>query len=256
VQLPFNFQLLHTAFNARAIAALIVQYELALPQGAWPNWVLGNHDNPRIATRIGRPQARVAAMLLLTLRGTPTLYYGDEVGMCDVSIAPDHVQDPCEKNLPGLGLGRDPCRTPMQWDGSVHAGFTSGEPWLPVAPDYLSVNASVQSHESTSLMRLYQELLKLRKAHRALSMGNYAPFAADGDLLAYVRETPDERILVVLNLGSQAGALSLESLGCEGRVLLSSYLDRNDEELPRRMVLRPDEGVIAALSAASRSTTE
>jgi alpha-glucosidase len=195
-------------------------------------------------------------MLLLTLRGTPTLYYGDEVGMRDVSIAPNQVQDPCEKNLPGLGLGRDPCRTPMQWDGSVHAGFTVGEPWLPVSPDYPSVNASAELRNPTSLLRLYQELLKLRKAHRALSMGNYAPLAADGDLLAYVRETSDERILVVLNLGSQAEALSLESLGCGGRVLLSSFLDRNDEKLDGRVVLRPAEGVIAALSAASRSTAE
>ncbi len=256
VHLPFNFQLFHTAFNARAIAELIGQYELALPQGAWPNWVLGNHDNPRIATRVGRAQARVAAMLLLTLRGTPTLYYGDEIGMRDVAIAPHQVQDPCEKNLSGLGLGRDPCRTPMQWDGSVHAGFTAGDPWLPVSPDYPSVNAGAQLRDSTSLLRLYQELLQLRRTHRALSMGNYAPLAADGDLLAYVRETPDERILVVLNLGSQAGALSFDSVGCSGRVLLSSFLDRNNETLAGKVDLRPAEGVIAALSAASRSNSE
>jgi alpha-glucosidase len=209
---------------------------------------LGNHDNPRVATRVGRAQARVAAMLLLTLRGTPTLYYGDEIGMRDVAIAPYQVQDPCEKNLPGLGIGRDPCRTPMQWDGSVHAGFTVGEPWLPVSPDYLSVNASAQLGDSTSLLRLYQELLKLRRAHRALSMGNYAQLAADGDLLAYVRETPDERMLVVLNLGSHPGALSFDSLGCSGRVLLSSFLDRNNEKLAGTVDLRPAEGVIALLS--------
>jgi alpha-glucosidase len=86
VQLPFNFQLLQSAWEARAIAALIDRYEDALPQGGWPNWVLGNHDNPRIASRVGAPQARVAAMLLLTLRGTPTMYYGDELGMANVSI--------------------------------------------------------------------------------------------------------------------------------------------------------------------------
>ena len=256
VQLPFNFQLFHTAFNARAIAALIDEYERALPHGGWPNWVLGNHDNPRIASRIGRAQARVAAMLLLTLRGTPTLYYGDEIGMLDVSIAAEQVRDPFEKNVPGMGLGRDPCRTPMQWDGSAHAGFTVGEPWLPVSDDYASVNASVQSGDPTSHLCLYRELLKLRKAHRALSIGAYAPFAAAGDLLAYVRQTSDERFLVALNLGAQASVLSLEPLLGSGRVLLSTHLDRKNEEVANRVSLRPSEGVIAVLSAGSRSSAK
>ena len=98
--------------------------------------MLGNHDKPRIASRVGRAQARVAAMLLLTLRGTPTLYYGDEIGMQDVPIPPERVQDPFEKNVPGIGLGRDPERTPMQWNAAPNAGFTDGTPWLPLADDY------------------------------------------------------------------------------------------------------------------------
>jgi alpha-glucosidase len=101
--LPFNFQLIFAAWSARGIARLVGEYEAALPPGGWPNWVLGNHDQKRIATRIGAAQARVAAMLLLTLRGTPTLYYGDEIGMENVPIPPDQVQDPWEKNEPGLG---------------------------------------------------------------------------------------------------------------------------------------------------------
>src|SRR5574341_986768 len=113
-----------------------------LPSYAWPNWVLGNHDKPRIATRIGAAQARVAAMLLLTLRGTPTMYYGDEIGMHDVSISPDQVRDPFEKNVPGLGLGRDPARTPMQWCDEDSAGFTNGKPWLPVADDSKASNVA------------------------------------------------------------------------------------------------------------------
>jgi alpha-glucosidase len=84
--LPFNFQLILTAWNAREIARLIEEYEQALPDGGWPNWVLGNHDQPRIAARVGAAQARVAAMLLLSLRGTPTMYYGDELGLGRVAI--------------------------------------------------------------------------------------------------------------------------------------------------------------------------
>ena len=85
VHLPFNFQLLQTTWKADAIAKVIADYEAALPPDAWPNWVLGNHDQPRIAHRVGVRQARVAAMLLLTLRGTPTMYYGDEIGMTNVA---------------------------------------------------------------------------------------------------------------------------------------------------------------------------
>ena len=102
-QMPFNFALLSTLWSARSIERIIAEYERALPAGAWPNWVLGNHDRPRVASRVGPEQARVAAMLLLTLRGTPTLYYGDEIGMHQVAIAPDQVRDPFEKNVPGIG---------------------------------------------------------------------------------------------------------------------------------------------------------
>src|SRR5262249_11408938 len=155
------------------LATLIEEYEAALPPGGWPNWVLGNHDKSRIASRIGVDQARVAAMLLLTLRGTPTLYYGDEQGMLNVTIPPERVQDPLEKNVPGLGLGRDGCRTPMQWNGTKNAGFTSGLPWLPIDDDYPIVNVESQSVDPTSILTLYHRLIALRRAHGALAYGDY-----------------------------------------------------------------------------------
>jgi alpha-glucosidase len=123
--LPFNFQLLELPWDSRQIAPAIDEYEGALPAGGWPNWVLGNHDKTRMASRVGKSQARVAAMLLLTLRGTPTLYYGDEIGMQDVPIPPEQVQDPQGLNMPDKNLSRDPARTPMQWDTSENAGFTT-----------------------------------------------------------------------------------------------------------------------------------
>src|SRR3954470_23616577 len=122
--MPSNMHLISTPWEPRALAALIEEYERVLPEGAWPNWVLGNHDRSRVASRVGPAQARVAAMLLFTLRGTPTLYYGDELGMHDVDIPPERVQDPFERNVPGRGLGRDPQRTPMQWNAQPHAGFS------------------------------------------------------------------------------------------------------------------------------------
>jgi alpha-glucosidase len=252
VHLPFNFQLLQSQWNARSIAALIDQYEHALPPGGWPNWVLGNHDNPRIASRVGLPQARVAAMLLLTLRGTPTLYYGDEIGMVNVPIPPDRIRDPLEMNVPGVGLGRDPYRTPMQWDGSPHAGFSVAEPWLPISDDCAIVNVQAEDADRESILSLYRRLLHLRRTHPALSVGNYEPVATTGDLLAYVRRARGDHFLVALNLGEGPYALSLASLGMAGRTVLSTYLDREDSVPAAEISLRANEGVIVALVSTGR----
>jgi alpha-glucosidase len=189
--LPFNFQLIELPWDARGIARAVAAYEAALPPGAWPNWVLGNHDRSRVASRVGDAQARVAAMLLLTLRGTPTLYQGDEIGLRDVPIPPELVQDPWERNIPGLGYGRDPERTPMQWDASPNAGFTTGTPWLPVADDYACVNVDAQRDDPTSMLTLHRRLIALRRAEPALAVGSWTSVEAEGDLLAYLREHGD-----------------------------------------------------------------
>ena len=250
VHLPFNFQLLQADWDAEHIAGLIREYEAALPQGGWPNWVLGNHDNHRIATRVGLPQARVAAMLLLTLRGTPTLYYGDEIGMRDVPIPPELVQDPFEKRVPGMGVGRDPERTPMQWEDSANAGFTQGKPWLPIAEDYPVVNVAAQMDDHRSMLALYTRLLRLRREEPALSRGSWSLLVQTGDVLAYERRHRDRRLLVALNLGDQPHAVMFPEGIPEGRVLLSTYLDRDGEVIGRELDLRADESLILELGAA------
>jgi alpha-glucosidase len=242
--MPFNFQLVVLPWDARRIAAAVAQYEASLPPGGWPNWVLGNHDKPRIATRVGAAQARVAAVLLLTLRGTPTMYYGDEIGMRDVAIPPDRVQDPYERNVPGRG--RDPVRTPMQWDDTPGAGFTTGAPWLPLAEEHRLVNVARQQRDPASLLVLYRRLLALRRAEPALSVGEYRPLEAGRDLLAYVREHEGRRLLVGLNLGSHPETLPLA--GVRGRIVLSTYLDRHAEPLGADLRLRADEGVVCELA--------
>jgi alpha-glucosidase len=245
--LPFNFQLIRLPWNAREIAAAVERYEALLPSYAWPNWVLGNHDKSRIATRVGPAQARVAAMLLLTLRGTPTMYYGDEIGMHDVPIGSDRVQDPFEKNVPGLGLRRDPERTPMQWSGDEHAGFTSGRPWLPISEDYQTVNVALEQSQSSSMLTLYRRLIELRRTESALSVGEFASLPADDDLMAYVRKIDARRLLVVLNFSPKTKSFSLSALRCRGSLLLSTYLDRGREELQDTIALRADEGTISEL---------
>jgi alpha-glucosidase len=244
LQLPFNFQLIRLPWRARALGEAIEAYEAMLPTFGWPNWVLGNHDKSRVASRVGAAQARVAAMMLLTLRGTATLYYGDEIGMCDVPIPPERVRDPFERNVPGLGLGRDPERTPMQWDGTARAGFTTGEPWLPVAGDSRSVHVAGQRDDPRSLLTLYRRLLALRRAEPALAVGPFAPLRATGDLLAWVRKDGDRRFLVVLNLGSAPASYAPPVLDLDGEVVLSTHLDRDGERVRRGLELRADEGIV------------
>jgi alpha-glucosidase len=245
--LPFNFSLLETAWHARQIARLIGDYEALLPPGGWPNWVLGNHDRPRIASRVGPAQARIAATLLLTLRGTPTVYYGDEIGIPQVPIAPDQVRDPFEKNVPGIGVGRDGARTPMQWDGTRFAGFSDTTPWLPLAPDATSENVANQQAESTSMLNLHRRLIALRRTRPALTAGSYKPVVAQGDLLLYVRELGADRVLVALNLGSDATSVDFTSIHFRGRVLVSSFADRDGEALTGSIDLRGDEGLVIEL---------
>jgi alpha-glucosidase len=253
VHLPFNFQLIELPWHARAIADAIDRYEELLPSYGWPNWVLGNHDNPRIASRIDAAQARVAAMLLLTLRGTPTLYYGDEIGMHNVPIPPDRVQDPFEKNVPGLGLGRDPARTPMQWSSLVNAGFTSDTPWLPIAEDYTLRNVDAQSADEKSMLALVRKLIELRRREASLSIGEYVAAPASGDLLSYSRHFDKAPCwFIILNFGTEAAIFSNEATSSEaaqvhGQIALSTHLDREGERVRGQVTLRPDEGVLVRL---------
>ncbi|HEX3096628.1 MAG TPA: alpha-amylase family glycosyl hydrolase [Usitatibacter sp.] len=247
--LPFNFQLIAAKWDAAQVARLITEYEAALPAGAWPNWVLGNHDQHRIATRVGPGQARVAAMLLLTLRGTPTLYYGDEIGMHDVTIPPDQVQDPFEKNVPGRGLGRDPERSPMQWSSAANAGFTGVAPWLPVADDFGRVNVEAQRDDPRSVLTLYSRLIALRRGEPALEVGRFEAARVASDVLAYVRSSRkgESDFLVALNFGPETRRLSGVP---RGTIAISTHLDRAGERLGGDVELRPDEGLVIRLAGA------
>ncbi len=178
-----------------------------MPPGGWPNWVLGNHDRPRSATKRGSAQARVAAMLLLTLRGTPTLYYGDELGMENGDISPDRVRDPRELREPGLGLGRDPVRTPMAWDDSPHGGFTTGEPWLPPGAGWQKRNVAGELADPASMLSFHRALLAIRRTSPALTTGSIRLIETAGAVLAYEREEDGERMVIALKPERHARSL-------------------------------------------------
>ena len=242
LHLPFNFALLSARWDAREVARIIDAYEAALPRDGWPNWVLGNHDRARIASRVGQAQARVAAMLLLTLRGTPTCYYGDEIAMHDVVIPPDRVRDPLERNMPGLGLGRDGCRSPMQWDAGRFAGFSGVEPWLPLAGDFRAANVDNQRKDPASIFSLYRALIRLRRNTAALTQGAYRPVHAAGALLLYWRERSAERLLVALNFGDEPARAEID--GLHGHVVVSTHCDRVGVLVGGAVDLRPNEGIV------------
>lgn len=242
VHLPFNFQLIENAWDAAALRRVIGDYEASLPPHGWPNWVIGSHDAPRIAARVGEAQARVAAMLLLTLRGTPTLYQGDELGIGRVDIPPDRIRDPQDLRQPGIGIGRDRSRTPMPWDASHHAGFTTGEPWLPLNPDWTTRNVAAQARDAGSMLALYRRLLALRRAHDALSVGEFTLAEGEADVLAYERRHGSERLFVMLNLSSAPRRAILPEGTRVGEVLAAT--------LPPRALdgsLLADEGLIVRL---------
>lgn len=211
------------------------------PSGHW----LGTWASSKPTGARSRHPAR-ACVLLLTLRGTPTIYQGEEIGMSDVSIPPELVQDPWEKNVPGLGLGRDPVRTPIPWSQERNSGFTEGKPWLPVENGTTGLNVAAQSQDPTSLLSFYRAILRLRRAELALAAGDIAIVEASEAILAYERRHNGRRLLVALNFRSEAATMPLAKAG---RILLSSYPDQTRVlREGSRLELRPNEGVVFELA--------
>jgi alpha-glucosidase len=238
--LPFNFQLLQCAWTADELAKTIDDYLKALPAGAWPNWVLGNHDKPRIASRIGVKKARAAAVLLFSLPGTLTVYYGEEIGMQDVQIPADEVQDPAEKRQPGIGMGRDPERTPMPWDSSPLCGFSAATPWLPIGDINKGVNVKQSEDRPDSMLMLYKRLLRLRRAEPALFSARLEEISSTDGVLRFVRLDDTHRYIVAVNLSEESRTLDIKT----GIISACTDQQREGELVRYAMNLKPAEAVI------------
>ena len=248
LHMPFNFTLMPLEWDAQTFRTTIQRYYDALPEGAWPNFVIGSHDEHRFATRYGPENTRTAAMLLLTLWGTPTWYYADELGMQDVPIPPEKEQDPHGLRVPGHGLGRDPERTPMQWSDAPNAGFTPAgvEPWLPLADDYRTVNVAAQEADPASHLNTIKRLLRLRRELPTLHDAGAFAFidGLPGDVLAYTRTRAAETILVVLNFAGGAHTLDLSAWGQSAELLLATGPDRPLHADLAALALAPHEGLL------------
>lgn len=243
--MPFNFLLMATQWDPVRIRATVESVLWNVPVGGWTNWTLGNHDEIRLATRVGEDQARLAALLLLTLRGTPFLYYGDELAMRDVEIPFESKKDPWGIRV--NFLSRDGARTPMRWDGSADGGFALGKagshPWLPLGPDVATVNVESELGDPDSMLNLYRRILDFRRRSLALRRGSYLTHPSSNEhLLVYRRESDDETITVALNFGSAPTELEFRA----GRVMISTADPQRDDEFRKKLTLAGGEGVIVA----------
>jgi alpha-glucosidase len=240
LHLNFNFPFLHQQFEASALRDVVERTEAALGPERWPVYTAGNHDVSRFPTRwCGGDERRVrlALVMLLTLRGTPFLYYGDELGMEDVGIPPDRVRDPLFHRFPGLRRHRDPERTPMLWRDTPGAGFTAPgvEPWLPAGDTARSVEA--QLRDPASVLRLCRRLLALRRGSIDLLDGAYRSLETPEGVWAYRRS---ERTTVALNFGTAPALVP----GVSGAVVLSTEAGREGAASGPELRLGPCEGVI------------
>jgi alpha-glucosidase len=251
LHMAFNFAFLYCPWEARAFASAVERWELLLGQDLWPNYTLSNHDQPRAYGRYSRggdaeARARVAAALLLTLRGTPFLYYGEELGMGNGRIPRARLQDPVGKRYWPFHPGRDPERTPMQWSSAPQAGFSTQEPWLPLNPDWRTRNVEAQRSDPRSLFHWYRRLLRLRREQPALHRGSFRVLPQPSPhVFGYVRQHGGQRITVLLNFSSQPQPVRLEA-GATWRVLLASSGLEPGEVLPGERLELPGDGVLLA----------
>ncbi|HEX3327101.1 MAG TPA: alpha-amylase family glycosyl hydrolase [Actinomycetota bacterium] len=243
LHMVFNFGLLGVRWNAQAIVDLVREIEAVLPEHAWPNWVLGNHDEPRVATRLGPELARIALMLQLTLRGSPTLFYGDELCLPAARVAPDEIVDPWGSQSPDLS--RDPARSPMPWTAAKDGGFCPPgiKPWLPLVPGSDRLCVAAQEEDPSSFLSLTKQLLAVRRGSAALRSGDYDSLAAIDDCVVFERRAGNDRRIVVLNLTNEARQVELAALD-NARIEISTTGARRDEGLGGLLMLSRWEGCV------------
>jgi alpha-glucosidase len=240
LHLAFNFPFVYAGFDAK-LADVVAATEALLPEGAWPVWTGSNHDAGRFPTRWcggddGR--ARLALTALLTLRGTPVLYYGDEIGMTEVELGPEHLRDPVGLRRWPEDAGRDPMRTPMQWSAEAGGGFTDATavPWLPLG-DHRSRNVEDQRGEPDSILTFTRELIALRRRLPALRSGPYRRLESPEGSWAWQR---GDAVTVALNLSGRQVVLPEAT----GTVAVSSAGSRAGERVAGGLALEPWEGVV------------
>lgn len=248
LNLAFNFEFMNVPnFSASAFMKVVEQTESLFRGVSWPCYVLGNHDTRRLRSRYSLEDSiegcKVLATLLLTLRGTTFIYYGEEIGMEEAVIPYEEIQDPEGKNLWPDKPGRDGCRTPMQWDDSEYGGFSSVKPWLPVNKNKVEVNVKKEMNQHDSLLNHYRSLIKFRKSNPVLKWGKLKLLNSSDEVLSYMRLYGDEKILVVLNFSEREINAGLELLE-NARVVHSNVRNSGEVHSIDKLKLFPYEATL------------
>ncbi len=247
---PFYFGGVGRTWTAQAFRQIVGGYQSVLRLDWTPVYNMGNHDQPRLVSRFGADAARVAAMVICTVPGMAVMYYGDELGLADVPIPPEKVRDPRAAYADDptvIGEGRDPERTPMQWNDSTYAGFSTVEPWLPVASDYKDCNVVSESSRPASLLNLYKKLLKLRGQSEALRRGEFSVLSLSNEaVFGYLRTAQTEQIAVLLNFTDDP--VEIDTAGVKGVVVISTHPDHDGREVGDSYTLLGHEGIVVRTS--------
>ena len=228
MNMAFDFSLMLRSWSARKYFRVIKKWHSLIPEKGWACNVLSNHDLHRNFDRFRfrrnkNEKARISAMLLLTLKGTPFLYYGEEIGMRNAKLSRKEILDPLGKIFWPFFKGRDKGRSPMQWTHDKHAGFSDFKPWLPVNDDYLQLNVKSQEKDKNSLFHFYRTLIALRKRYKALSKGDWSPLIrGKKGILVYMRQFQLEKILVILNFSSRRRKIEVPGISA-GKIILSTH---------------------------------
>lgn len=247
VSMPFNFEGMWTNFDAESFRRFITDFQGMLNQDEHtPVYCFGNHDNPRLVSRIGSEQARAIAVMQLALPGIPIVYYGDELGMPNGELEDHPMKDKVSVENT-IGGRRDLSRTPMQWDASEHGGFTRSEPWLPAVADLEKLNVEKELAEHDSFLSLYRRMLKLRSQHDIFTRGDYETFGeADPNVFVFSRRLNDQHVFIAINFSDKPQTYKLPHYG---RVLCCSHpVDYPDVSDDGEIGLRPYEASIIECS--------
>jgi alpha-glucosidase len=245
LNLAFNFPFVLSPLDSGLLSDIVATTEKLIPPQGWPVWMASNHDVRRFVSRWCRgdeTRSRAVLVLLMGLRGTAFLYYGDEIGMPDVHVPRAAVKDPVGLREGTRRRGRDPCRTPMQWSAEPGAGFTAPDatPWLPLG-DHGRCNVADQRRDPRSTLHLCRDLIALRRANEDLRRAPYEPLAARGGLWAWRR---GERFVVVVNMSDDPADLSEVA----GQVRISAARDRDGERVTAPLELRPWDALVIETS--------
>jgi alpha-glucosidase len=237
---PFIFESIYFGNDVMRFKSFADKFQAALKPDYLPIYTLGNHDRPRLASRVGQESLRNMAMMLLCLPGMPFIYYGEEIGMSD-AVVPSGQQ----KDLMAGNQARDGSRSPMQWDNQLNAGFSQGVPWMTVADSYDQVNVAGELADAGSLLNLYRSLIKLRNESPALQYGSYQPLELGNEIYGFVRREAGQSLVVILNFNDQPASVALGDL--KGEIILSTQFSGQPARLGQYLNLAANQGVIIAL---------